>query len=221
MDRYIVITVIILLGAFGFPMPVPLTGLLAGAGLFAAHGQLCVVLLILLATAGAIFGDTLGYLTGHVGVRLYRRHGGVRPTHASPLMYRLREAAGRIIASRAIRRTLRWSDGRLSHGGSMAAMIVLSRTVLGVFGPVINVLSGVRRYPLGRFLLYDAIGEGLWVGAYVGLGFAAGMRGSNVHDLLRNPIAVAIGIILTLFPLALVARMKPTTLPVTYPIRRA
>ncbi|MHB8648294.1 MAG: DedA family protein [Thermomicrobiales bacterium] len=210
MDRYLAITAIILLGAFGFPVPVPLAGLLATAGVFAAQGALCVALLIALAAGGAIIGDTLGYASGRFGLRLYLRRGIVMEGHASHSVHRLRRLLGKVVASRTVKRAVGWSNARLSRGGSMAVLILLSRTVLGTFGPVINILSGARRYPIGRFLLYDAVGETLWVGAYVGIGFVAGRRGGDANALLRNPLAIAVAIALMIAPIAITARIKPS-----------
>ncbi len=203
------ITAIILLGAFGFPMPVPLAGLLAAAGVFAAHGQLCVALLIALAAGGAVLGDTLGYATGRLGMRVYLRRGTASDSHASLSAGWLRRLVAKVLASRIVTRSVEWEA---FGGGSMAVLIVLSRTVLGAFGPVINILSGVRRYPVGRFLLYDAVGEFIWVGAYVGIGFAVGMRGGDANDLMRNPVAIAFTIALMILPMAITARIKPAPL---------
>src|SRR6266852_3539622 len=99
MDRYAAITAIILLGAFGLPMPVPLAGLLATAGVFAAHGELCVALLIGLAVGGAILGDTLGYASGRLGVRLYIRRGMALDPDAARPARRLRRLAAKVMAS--------------------------------------------------------------------------------------------------------------------------
>ncbi len=208
MDRYLAITALILLGAFGVPVPVPLAGLLAAAGVFAAHGDLCVALLIVLAASGAIFGDTLGYATGRLGMRLYLRRRVAPTTRAS--QRRLRTLTAKILALKIVTRSVGWSTERLAHGGSMATLIVLSRTVLGAFGPVINIVSGARRYPVGRFLLYDALGEFVWVGAYVGIGFAVGMRGGDANDLLRNPVVIVFAIALMILPMAITARIKPS-----------
>jgi membrane-associated protein len=213
MDRYAAITAIILLGALGIPMPVPLAGLLTTAGIFAAHGELCVALLIGLAVGGAILGDTLGYASGRIGVRLHLRRRMVPNTDPSRPAHRLRQLAANMLASAIVTRAVGWSSGRLNRGGSMASLIVLSRTVLGAFGPVVNVLSGVRRYPIGRFLLYDAIGEVIWVGAFVGIGFAAGARGNDAADFLRNPIAIFVTIALTIVPMVIAARIKPAPSP--------
>lgn len=209
MDRYAAITAIILLGAFGLPVPVPLAGLLATAGIFAAHGELCVALLIGLAATGAVLGDILGYATGRLGMRLYLRCGTAPDPPASRSAHPLRRLAAKVLTSATVIRAVGWSSGRLSRGGSMAALIVLSRTVLGAFGPVINILSGARRYPVGRFIFYDAVGETIWVGAYVGIGFAAGTRGGDAADFLRNPVAIIAAIALTLVPMAITARIKP------------
>ena len=213
MDGYVAITAIILLGAFGLPMPVPLAGLLATAGIFAAHGKLCVALLIAFAVGAAILGDTFGYVAGRLGVHLYRRRGIATDASPSRPSNRLRRLSARILASAAVQRSVGWCNGRLSQGGSMAVLIVLSRTVLSAFGPVVNIFSGVRRYPLGRFLLYDAVGEFIWVGVSVGIGFVAGMHSNDTGDFIRSPIAIAIAMALMIVPMAITARIKPTPRP--------
>lgn len=209
MARYLAITAIILLGAFGVPVPVPLAGLLAAAGVFAAHGELCVALLIILAASGAIVGDTLGYATGRLGMRLYLRRSVAPNTRVSQSARWLRTLTAKILAFGIVKRSVGWFTERLAHGGSMATLIVLSRTVLGAFGPAINILSGMRRYPVGRFLVYDAVGEFVWVGAYVGIGFAVGMRGGDTNDLLRNPVAIVFAIVLMILPVVIATRIKP------------
>src|SRR5258707_7189179 len=115
MDRYAAITTIILLGAFGLPMPVPLAGLLATAGVFAAHGELCVALLIGLAVGGAILGDTLGYASGRLGVRLYIRRGMVLHPDPSLPVRRLHRLVTRVLASAIVIRAVGWSNTRLGR----------------------------------------------------------------------------------------------------------
>ncbi len=67
------VAVIVFLGSFGLPIPVPLSGVLIAAGVFAAQGKVGVVPLIALTASAAICGDTLGYLSGLLGARWYRR----------------------------------------------------------------------------------------------------------------------------------------------------
>lgn len=111
------ITAIILLGAFGFPMPVPLAGLLAAAGVFAAYGQLCVALLIALAAGGAVLGDTLGYATGRFGMRVFLRRSMVPDSPTSPSAGWPRRLVAKMLASRVVTRAVEWSGRRLSGAG--------------------------------------------------------------------------------------------------------
>ncbi len=119
----------------------------------------------------------------------------------------MRKLIAKLLASRAVGRALAWSNGRLARGGSMGTLIVLTRIVFGTFGPVVNILSGVRRYPIGRFLLYDAPGEIVWAGAYIGIGFIAGAQGNDAKSILTNPIMIGVMVALTVIPAALTLRI--------------
>jgi membrane protein DedA with SNARE-associated domain len=187
--------------------------MLVGAGVFAARGELCVVLLTALAAAGAICGDLLGYLVGRVGARRFARYRmRLMPGDEAPPR-RGRRWLERFQHSRTVRKALAWSDGRLERGGGMGTLIVLSRTLLSAFGPIVNVLSGVRRYPIGRFLLYDAVGELLWAGASVGAGFVAGMQGGTARQVVTHPLVIVGGVLLSLPPTFLTLRRSPRPPP--------
>ena len=64
--------------------------------------------------------------------------------------------------------------------------ILLTRFLLTPLGPVINILAGAARYPLRSFLLYDLLGEAIWVGAYVGLGYAFSASWDVLADFLGS-----------------------------------
>ena len=53
-------------------------------------------------------------------------------------------------------------------------------------GPIVNVVSGTARYPYRRFLVYDVIGESIWVVLYLSLGYAFGANWELLVDLLSN-----------------------------------
>ncbi len=201
------VAAILFLGSFGLPIPVPLFGVLIAAGVFAAQGKVNVVLLIALTASAAIFGDTLGYLSGYLGERWYRRRDTGPDGCVPEPPHGMRKPIAKALASRAVRRALAWSNERLARGGGMGALIVLTRIVFGAFGPVVNILCGVRRYPIGRFLLYDALGETVWAGVYIGIGFIAGAQGNDAKSVLTNPIMIGVMIALIVIPAVLTMRI--------------
>jgi len=201
------VAVIVFLGSFGAPIPVPLSGVLIAAGVFAAQGKVGVVPLIALTTSAATLGDTLGYCSGHLGARWYRQRDAGPDGRVPGPPHGMRRLIAKVLASRAVGRALAWSNERLAHGGSMGALIVLTRIVFGTFGPVVNILSGVRRYPIGRFLLYDALGETVWAGVYIGIGFVAGAQGNDAKSVLTNPIMIGVMVALIVIPAALTLRI--------------
>lgn len=204
---HIAIALVVLIAAFGLPLPV--AGMLTAAGVLAAHGEMNIGLLIVLSAAGAILGDALGYIAGRFGLRWFANRATARATRVTATVHWLQRVTIRVRALRSIRLATGWSNGVLDRRGSMGVLILLSRTVLSAFGPVVNIISGARRYSLGRFLLYDAIGEILWAGTYLGFGFVAGEQGEDAMSVLTNPYVIAGAIVLTVIPMLVTARIKP------------
>ncbi len=208
---HIAIALVVLIAAFGLPLPV--AGMLTAAGILAAHGEMNIGLLVVMAAAGAILGDALGYVAGRFGLRWFTGRATARDTRVAASMAWLKHIARRVLAWKSVRRAAGWSDAMLERRGSMGVLILLSRTVLAAFGPVVNVVSGARRYSLGRFLLYDAIGEILWAGTYVGFGYLAGEQGEDTISVLTNPYVIAGMVALTVIPILVTARITPRPYP--------
>jgi membrane protein DedA with SNARE-associated domain len=208
---HIAVALVVLIAAFGLPLPV--AGMLTAAGVLAAHGEMNIGLLIIVSAAGAILGDALGYISGRLGVRWLAHRATARDTRVTASMRWLKRVVHRVLAWKSVRQATGWSNAMLEQRGSMGVLILLSRTVLAAFGPVVNIVSGARRYSLGRFLLYDAIGEILWAGTYVGFGYIAGEQGGDAMSVLTNPYVIAVTIALTVIPMAITARIKPQLQP--------
>lgn len=210
---HIAIALVVLIAAFGLPLPV--AGMLTAAGILAAHGEMNIGLLVVMAAIGAILGDALGYVAGRFGVRWFTGRATARDTRVTASMAWLKRATRRVIGWKSVRQAAGWSDAMLERRGSMGVLILLSRTVLAAFGPVVNVVSGARRYSIGRFLLYDAIGEILWAGTYVGFGYLAGEQGEDTMSVLTNPYVIAGMIALTVVPILVTAHIAPRPQPVS------
>lgn len=202
-----------LIAAFGAPLPV--ASMLTAAGVLAAHGQMNIATLVIVSSIAAIAGDGLGYVVGRFGMGWFAKWTASRPARGAndPVGW-VRRGLQRLAESKSARQAAGWSNAVLERRGSMGVLIVLTRTVLAAFGPFVNVLSGVRRYHIGRFFLYDALGELAWVGMYVGIGYVAGVEGDGAMDALTNPIVIAVMVALAVIPMLFTARIKPQPQPV-------
>lgn len=145
----------------GAPLPVSL--LLIAAGSFTDHGEMNAVSVITFATVGAVLGDQAGFALG--------RWGG----------------------HRLARRVSRWagSEERLESAEAHARRwgglgIFLTRWLITPLGPCVNLVSGFAGYPWPRFLLWDVLGEFLWVVLYVELGQIFSHQVQDLSALLGN-----------------------------------
>lgn len=165
---------ILVVTSAGFPFPDTL--LLLAVGSFVAQGELKLWQVLVLGSAGAIVGDQIGYCLG--------RWGGRR------LVRRITAKVGGIDKiERAEVFTKRW-------GG---AGIFFSRWLVGPLGPWINLSSGITAYPWTRFILWDVLGEVLWVVLYVMLGKIFSDRVQGLAELLGNLTWVILGLLVAAF----------------------
>jgi membrane protein DedA with SNARE-associated domain len=140
-------------------LPVPGETALLTAGVLAGTGRLSLPLVIAVAIAAAVTGDTLGYWLGRRGGR------AVLTTHRGPL------AALRL---HALERGERFFD---HHG---AKTVFLGRFVPGV-RVVAAILAGAGGMPWPRFALYNLAGAFVWasttasLASLVGASVAAGL----------------------------------------------
>jgi len=75
------------------------------------------------------------------------------------------------------------------------AGVFLSRWLLTPLGPVVNLTSGATEYPWPRFLLYDVLGEALWVALYVLLGKFFSDRVQALSDMLGDFTWAVLGLV--------------------------
>ena len=132
----------------GLVAPGELTVVIGGVA--AAQGGVDVVAIFLVAWACATAGDLTSYALGRrLGRPFLERHGPRLGISATTL--------GRVeqIFDR--------------HGGKT---ILIGRFV-GIVRALAPFLAGVSRMPLARFAAVDAIGAGLWAGAFTALGYVA------------------------------------------------
>jgi membrane protein DedA with SNARE-associated domain len=164
----------ILICSVGIPFPVSL--LLVAAGSFVQQGDMKLWQVIIVASAAAIAGDQVGY-----GLA---RWGGRR------LIGRVSRSLGvdaKIKQAEAL--TKRWSG----------AGIFLTRWLVTALGPWVNVTSGLAGYPWRRFLLWDVLGQVLWVVLYVTLGYIFSDRVQAMVEILGNLAWAVVGLIVAVF----------------------
>src|SRR4051794_6883105 len=149
----------------GVPLPGE-TALLA-AGVLAGAGRLDLPLVVLVAMAAAVLGDTLGYWLGRRGGR-------------SVLLHRGPMRRGRV---HAVERGERYFA---RHG---AKTVFLGRFVPGV-RVVTAAVAGATEMPWPRFALYNALGAFAWAATVGGLASLVGPAASSAFWVLATGVAV-------------------------------
>jgi membrane-associated protein len=180
---------VILICSVGIPFPISL--MLVAAGSFVEQGEMKLWQVIAVASGAAVLGDQIGYgLSRWGGRRLIDR------------LSRRIGAENKIKEAEALSK--RWSG----------AGIFLSRWLITALGPWVNVASGIAQYPWRRFLLWDVLGEVLWVTLYVGIGYAFSNRVQYIAEILGNLSWVIVGLILaTILGWQVVRYIRPKAEP--------
>jgi membrane-associated protein len=163
----------ILICTVGVPFPISL--LLVVAGSLVEQGEMKLWQVIAVGSFAAILGDQIAYgLARWAGRRVVNRVG--------------RKLGAEKKIKQAEDFTQRW--GRSG--------VFLSRWLVTALGPWVNLASGIAAYPWKRFLLWDVLGEVLWVVLYVSIGYVFSNRVQAVRDILGNLTWVILGLIATI-----------------------
>ena len=127
-------------------LPIPASMLMLTAGGFVSAGDLSMTTSAGAALFGAVAGDQTGYFAGRAG------------------------GAGLIekLGSRAA--PLAKATDMLAKKGGLA--VFFTRWLLSALGPYVNLAAGAAKQPWAKFTLFGVAGEAVWVGLYVGLGYA-------------------------------------------------
>lgn len=81
--------------------------------------------------------------------------------------------------------------------GITAARAAVSSYLLATLGPVVNLTAGATEYSWPRFLLYDVLGEALWVVLYVLLGRFFSDRVQALSDPLGDLTWAVLALVVT------------------------
>ena len=161
---------VLVIGCAGLPLPSSL--LLVAAGSFTQFGAMKLWQVIAVASAGSVLGDQIGYGLGRWGGRVAEQFS--------------RRLGGEEKIKRAEEFARRW-------GGTG---IFFSRWLVTPLGPWLNLTSGMAAYSWPRFLLWDVLGEVLWVCLYVMLGKLFSDRVQALTEILGNLAWAVAGLVL-------------------------
>lgn len=151
------------------------------AGVLASRGNIDLRVLLVLAIAAAIGGDSVGYLVG-------RRFG-----------HRLRLT--RLGARVKARHWDRAEQAVAAHG----FWAVVAGRWVGVLRALVPTVAGMIAMPYCRFLAANALGGAAWAGAVVLLGYSAGASLTHIQGLLRN---ISLGLVTALGVVIVVAVVR-------------
>jgi len=156
----------LLVVALGIPLPATL--LLLASGAFVRQGVLDAPLVFGFGLLGSVLGDSGSYCLGRCGGALVLKH----------------------VEGRAL-----WRQARASFDRRGALAIFLTRFILTPLALPTNLIAGSSRYAYGHFLLFDVLGELVWITLYGGLGYAFADQWETISDLAGNLTGVLIGLL--------------------------
>jgi membrane protein DedA with SNARE-associated domain len=180
---YLAVGGFVLLEDFG--VPVPGETMLIAAAVFAGSGHLNIALVILVAVAGAVIGDNIGFAVGHFGGRpLVERFG--RYVFLTPT--RLDHAE-------------KYFD---DHGGKI---VTIARFIEGL-RQLNGFLAGIVGMHWAKFLAFNALGAVLWVCTWAGVGYFAGENIDAIYGAFERYKWYAIAAVVVIVAIAITRRVR-------------
>ena len=176
-----ILGIIVFIGAMGAPFPGTLIVIAVGA--FARQGLLSWHTTGLVALVCVVLGDSLSYGMGH-----YAR---------GPILTRFQESE-------------RWlqAEETFNRWGGMA--IVWTRFLITGIAVPVNLIAGTSGFSFRRFLIYDLIGESIWIFGYGSLGYLFGTQWEVVGGVLSNISGLTLGLVLLAIGIWLAIRRLKT-----------
>ena len=140
--------------------PSPSEIVLSLAGFLAGQGRVNLVLVLIAATAGSVLGALALYWLGYtLGEERLRRWLDRIP----------------LVDANDLNKADRWFE---RHERSA----VLVGRCAPVVRSLVSIPAGANRMPLGQFLLFTAIGSGVWNSLFIGAGYLLGERWQDVQQ---------------------------------------
>lgn len=153
--------IIAAVACLGAPIPASLPLLMSGS--FVASGELTLATVLAAGVTGAVLGDQLGYVIGAFG--------GDR---AIAWLSRWKTLAAALARARSF--SQRWGT----------TGVFFTRWLVSPLGPAMNLLSGLIGMPWRWFTAAVVLGEIVWVGMYVALGYVFSRSIVGIADVLGN-----------------------------------
>lgn len=168
----------LLLGGIG--IPVPGTVLLLAAGAFAQQGFIQWPWALAAGLAGVVVGDAISYGIGRMGGAWAER---------------------RFAGSNA------WSSAtdQFNRRGGMA--VFLTRFLITPLALPVNLIAGISAYAFARFMIFDLLGEMVWMAGYGGIGYVLGTQWQAASQLLSDSTGLVLGIALLVSGVVIGVRM--------------
>jgi len=190
LDRFGYLAVAGLVTVEDFGVPVPGETVLIVGAVYAGAGRLNILLVCLVGFLGAVAGDNASFAIGHFGgqqfVKRYGHYVFLTPE-----------------------RVARATGFFERHGGKI---IVIARFVEGL-RQANGLIAGTSGMRWMRFLLYNAIGAALWVGAWSAVGYFSGSHINSIYAAATRYdtyLALAAGVVLVTFVSYRVVRRRRT-----------
>lgn len=157
-----------------FP-PIPSELIMPSAGFAAARGDLKLVGVVLAGTLGSVIGTLPLYFIG-------RAVGEDRL-----IAWADRHGKWLTLSGRDIEKADEWFD-RYGH-----SVVLFGRLIPGIRS-LLSLPAGISEMPLPKFLLYSAIGSGLWASALALAGYLLGDHYEEVEHLISPISKVVLGV---------------------------
>ncbi len=157
----------VFLAALG--VPVPGTVLLVLSGAFAVGGDLDPTLVVLTGLSAAVAGDFTGYFIGFSGGDW------------------LQTKLGHSLLGKQVNK----AEAFMAKWGGVG--VFLSRWLVAPIGPTLNYVAGISAFNWKRFVLWDVLGEVVWVGLYVGIGMLFSASALALVDLIASASWMLLG----------------------------
>jgi membrane-associated protein len=172
-----ILGVIVLIGALGVPFPG--TFIVVAAGAFSRQDILAWHTTGLVALTCVVLGDSLSYAMGfYAREKILRRFQG----------------------------SAHWSQAETSFNRWGGTSIFLTRFLLTGIAVPVNLIAGTSKFPFRQFILYDFLGETIWIFGYGGLGYLFGTQWEAVSELLSNISGFLLGLVLLVGGIILAVR---------------
>lgn len=162
-----ILGVIVFIGAMGAPFPG--TVIVIAAGAFCRQGLLEWRTTGAVALACVVAGDCLSYAMG-----CFARE---------PILRRFQGSE-------------RWAQAESTFNRWGGMSIFWTRFLITGIAVPVNLLSGTSSFPFRRFLVYDLIGESIWIFGYGGLGYLFGSEWEVISNVLSNLGGLALGLVI-------------------------